>query len=65
MISAASLRKDAERFGWSASVWLSKQLNGRQPVLMAKPVVTNTNISEEHRRRREDALSELRKRNRR
>ncbi len=30
------LRKGAERFGWSASVWLSKHLNGRQPALITR-----------------------------
>lgn len=35
LIAPESFRQSAERFGWSASVWLSKQLNGRTPALMA------------------------------
>ncbi|MFN8555740.1 MAG: hypothetical protein U0103_30095 [Candidatus Obscuribacterales bacterium] len=53
MISADSIRKDAERFGWSASVWLSKQLNGRQPALMARAVVSTTDIAENINARRQ------------
>ncbi|MFN8553780.1 MAG: hypothetical protein U0103_20090 [Candidatus Obscuribacterales bacterium] len=53
MISADSIRKEAERFGWSASVWLSKQLNGRQPALMARPVASTTDIAESISARRQ------------
>ncbi len=38
LISSELLRKGAERFGWSASVWLSKHLNGRQPALITKTI---------------------------
>ncbi len=38
LISRDLLRKGAERFGWSASVWLSKQLNGRQPALITRTI---------------------------
>jgi hypothetical protein len=45
LILPDSIRKKAERFGWSASVWLSKHLNGRQPVLLTRMVVPADSLS--------------------
>jgi hypothetical protein len=56
LISPDSIRKDAERFGWSASVWLSKHLNGRQPALMAKTVTPTIMQSNSSRRLSERRL---------